>query len=386
MEYNDRKTYIYGTETEMKIVVTGTRGIPGILGGVETHCEELFPRIADDKHEIIIVRRPEYISSGNETKCYKKVVIMDIKTLSGKHFEAITHTFKAILYARKIHADIVHIHAIGPSLMIPIVRLLGMKAVMTHHGPDYNRQKWGFFSKSILRLGEKLGGKYANHIIVISKHIRELIRINCPAQKNVSLVYNGVNLACPQAESSYLSELGLEKHSYILAAGRFVKEKGFDLLIEAYKNRKDRNIKLVIAGDADHEDRYSLSLKEMAREQGVILTGFIQKDKLSQLYSFARLFVLPSYHEGLPISLLEAMNCHCNVLVSDIPANTEVGLTESCYFKCGDVQSLKNGLDRKLQDTWIPFEYDMSLYNWDYIAQQTKEIYDSLMQKTILQP
>lgn len=379
MECNNGKTSIHGIETKMKIVVTGTRGIPGILGGVETHCEELFPRIADDKHEIIIIRRPKYIPSEYGVKQYKRVIIKDIKTLPGKHLEAITHTFKAILYARKIHADIVHIHAIGPSLMIPIVRLLGMKAVMTHHGPDYNRQKWGKFSKKILRLGEKVGGKYANHVIVISNHIRELIRTECPDQKNVSLIYNGVNLTCPQTENNYLSELGLEKQSYILAAGRFVKEKGFDLLIEAYKNRKNKNIKLVIAGDADHEDQYSLLLKKMAQEQGVILTGFIQKDRLSQLYSSARLFVLPSYHEGLPISLLEAMNCHCDVLVSDIPANKEIGLPDTCYFKCGDIQSLEDSMDKKLQSQQDFYEYDMSLYNWDYIALQTKEIYDSLM-------
>ena len=45
----------------MKIVVTGTRGIPGIQGGVETHCEELFPRIVDERHEIIIIRRPDLL-------------------------------------------------------------------------------------------------------------------------------------------------------------------------------------------------------------------------------------------------------------------------------------------------------------------------------------
>ena len=370
----------------MKIVVTGTRGIPGIQGGVETHCEELFPRIADDKHEIIVIRRPKYIPSGYEVKHYKGVIIKDIKTLPGKHLEAITHTFMAVLYARRIHANHVHIHAVARSLMIPVVRLLGMKAVMTHHGPDYDRQKWGKLSKIMLRLGERLGVKYANHVIVISKHIQKMISKKYPSQINLSLIHNGVNLTCPQVDNNYLAELGVKKRDYILAVGRFVKEKGFDLLIKAYKNRKDKNIKLVIAGDADHEDRYSLSLKEMAQEQGIILTGFIQKDKLSQLYSFTRLFVLPSYHEGLPISLLEAMNCNCNVLVSDIPANKEIGLVESCYFKCGDVQSLKNGLDRKLQDTWIPSEYDMSLYNWNYIAQQTKDIYDSLMQKAILQP
>ena len=151
-----------------------------------------------------------------------------------------------------------------------------------------------------------------------------------------------MNLTCPQVDNNYLAELGVKKHSYILAVGRFVKEKGFDLLLEAYKYIYNKDIRLIIAGDADHEDQYSSALKDMAKSQNVILTGFIQKDKLSQLYSSARLFVLPSYHEGLPISLLEAMNCHCDVLVSDIPANKEVGLTDTCYFKCGDIQSLRD--------------------------------------------
>lgn len=367
----------------MKIVVTGTRGVPDIQGGVETHCEELFPRIVDDKHEVIVIRRPKYKSAEHDTNMYKGVKIKDIKTLPGKHFEAIIHTFIAVLYARKIHADIVHIHAIGPSLIVPLVRILGMKVVMTHHGPDYDRQKWGKLSKNILKMGERVGVKYANHVIVISQHIRNIVQQKYPTQRKLSLIYNGVDLKYPQVENDYLAELGLENKSYILAVGRFVKEKGFDLLINAYKNIENKNIKLVIAGDADHEDQYSISLKKMARDQNVILTGFIQKEKLSQLYKSTHLFVLPSFHEGLPISLLEAMNCHCNVLVSDIPANKEVGLADTCYFKCGDIISLRNNLNRKLQSQKNSYEYDMSLYNWDYIAQQTKEIYNSLIYKTI---
>ena len=45
----------------MKVVVTGTRGIPDILGGVETHCEELFPRIAKKGIDVTIIRRKSYV-------------------------------------------------------------------------------------------------------------------------------------------------------------------------------------------------------------------------------------------------------------------------------------------------------------------------------------
>ena len=45
----------------MKIVVTGTRGIPDIMGGVETHCEELFPRIVERGDEVTVIRRTNYV-------------------------------------------------------------------------------------------------------------------------------------------------------------------------------------------------------------------------------------------------------------------------------------------------------------------------------------
>ena len=105
----------------MKIVVTGTRGIPGIQGGVETHCQELYPLIADEQHEIIVIRRPNY-AVERSVQIYKQVAIKDISAPRSKHLEAFVHTFKAVIYARKVKADIVHIHAVGPALMTPVAR------------------------------------------------------------------------------------------------------------------------------------------------------------------------------------------------------------------------------------------------------------------------
>ena len=65
--------------------------------------------------------------------------------------------------------DILHIQAIGPAIMTPLARLFGLNVVVTHHGPDYDRQKWGFFAKLVLRIGEYFGMRCANERIAISK-------------------------------------------------------------------------------------------------------------------------------------------------------------------------------------------------------------------------
>jgi glycosyltransferase involved in cell wall biosynthesis len=94
-------------------------------------------------------------------------------------------------------------------------------------------------------------------------------------------------------------------------------------------------------GKADHEDRYSRSLKKKAdNTKNIILTGYLTGKPLQELYSHDGLFVLPSYYEGLPIVLLEAMSYGLSCIASDIPANKNVGLDNDRFFKAGDVNAI----------------------------------------------
>lgn len=360
----------------MKVVVIGTRGIPNILGGVETHCEELFPRIARKGIDITIIRRKSYAKDSFAE--YEGVKLIDIETPKKKSLEAIIHTLKAILKAKRLHADIVHIHAIGPALLTPLARMLGMHVVFTHHGPDYDRDKWGITAKMMLKLGERMGTMFANEVIVISEVINDILKRKY-GRKDCHLIYNGVPVPDKVNETDYLEELGIESHNYVIAMGRFVPEKNFHHLIHAFAALENHNCKLVLAGDADFEDEYSKELKMLAKKNGVILTGFIKGKKLHELLTHARCFVLPSSHEGLPIALLEAMSYDLPVIVSDIPANLEVGLNYDCYFPTNDEKALEKKLRQKLSQDFEPVNYPMGEYNWDVIAEQVMTVYKSMI-------
>lgn len=367
----------------MKIIVTGTRGIPNVMGGVETHCEELFPRIARRGFDVTVIRRDSYVHDGLTE--WNGVKLVDVASPKKKSLEAIVHTFRAVNKAKRLGADIVHIHAIGPALMVPYAKLLGMKVVFTHHGPDYNRDKWGKAAKMVLKLGERFGCKFADEVIVISDVIRTLIADKYGRTRNVHLIYNGVSAPEVCDFPEYFSELGIEKGKYVLGMCRFVPEKNLHHLVEAFVKAReeinDDSIRLVLAGDTDFEDDYSRGLKELARKNGVVLTGFIKGRKLHSLLSNCLCYCLPSSHEGLPIALLEAMSYGSKVVVSDIPANLEVGLSDEDYFPVGDIDALSRKLMALMRQPFAHESYDMSKYDWEKIADQVAEVYNSLYEK-----
>ena len=166
-----------------------------------------------------------------------------------------------------------------------------------------------------------------------------------------------------------------KSNNYVLSVGRFVEEKGFDLLINAFSRINAGGIKLVLAGDSDHETSYSVRLKELAKSNNVVLTGYVRGDELQQLFNNCRLYVLSSYNEGLPLALLEAMSYKLPVLSSNIPASVQIQLPEDSYFISGNEESLSEKLMHHLKTDFSRVEYDMTPYDWNNIASQTKAVY-----------
>ncbi|MBI2471494.1 MAG: glycosyltransferase family 4 protein [Planctomycetes bacterium] len=383
--------------TSFKIAVLGLRGFPHVQGGVETHCENLYPKLVEKGYDIIVFTRKPYVDLT--IKEYKGIRLIPLSCLKNKFLEAFLHTFIGIFAAQKYSPDILHIHAIGPSLFTPLARLFGIKVVMTNHGPDYERKKWNKLAKSILRLGERLGTIWANQIICISETIAG--RIKEKYNRDASVIPNGVIIPQILQNETILRRYGLAKGKYILSVGRFVPEKGFHDLIEAFnqlqletRNSKPETQnsqlliegwKLVIVGRADHEDKYSLELKEKANQNSnIVLTGFLTGDPLQEIYSQAGLFVLPSYYEGLPIVLLEALGYGLSCIVSDIPANREVELSNDRFFKAGHVESLavkiKEFIIKPLSNEGKTRQINMIRegYNWEKIAEKTVAVYKKI--------
>lgn len=361
------------------VMMLGLRGFPGVQGGVETHAEHLCPRLVEAGCAVTVLARSPYqpVEVGPEWSGVRFVPLWAPKS---KGLEAILHSFLGVLYAAIKRPDILHIQAIGPGVMTLLARLLGLRVVVTHHGPDYDRQKWGRFARFVLQLGERWGMRCSNGRIVISKVIAELVHRKHGVGS--ALIPNGVVLPEILHSDDVLVDHRLVHGKYVLLVSRLVEEKRHLDLIEAFSRAALPGWKLVLVGASDHPDAYVKRVMDVAgRTPNVVMTGFQKGRALHELYSHAGLFVLPSSHEGLPIALLEALSFGLPVVASDIPANLEVGLSPDCYFPLGDVDALASCIvahaartpeqgERAALRVWVSQKYD-----WQRIAEQTMDVY-----------
>ena len=343
----------------MRIAVIGLRGFPDIQGGVESHCENIIPRLSAE-HQCTVYRRKPYIPKG-ATARYDGVSFVDLPSTRIKGFEALFHTFLSAAHIILHHnVDVVNIHNIGPGLFTPMLRMFGYKVVLTYHSPNYEHAKWGFFSRQLLKTGEFMSLRFANRVIFVNKF------------------QMGKYSPKVQSRSTYIPN-GIKPLSYVLAVGRLTPEKGFDTLIKAI-NKTEADIRLVIAGSADHSPEYLDQLKSLDINGRVTFTGFTTGEDLRQLYSHARLFALSSNNEGFPIVLLEAMSYGLPLIVTDIPATHLIELPSEAYTPAGDAEAMAAAIERAYGNgstARVTYEV-LSQYHWDNIARQTAQVYNSL--------
>lgn len=370
----EKSSYLLGLNRFMRISVFGLRGFPNVEGGVEKHCERLYPKM-ETNIDIKIYRRKPYSKNNQTTNYSKNISFLDLPSTKIKGFETVFHSYLATKKAIKDDSDVVHIHNIGPALFCRKIKKKNKKIVLTYHSPNYEHSKWGFFAKKILKMSEKRALNNADAIIFVNRFQMD----KYPEKIKNKSVYipNGIVFHERSNETSFLEKRGIGKHNYILGVGRITPEKGFDTLIKAFVSANIPNYKLVLAGGTGYEKKYASYLKSLCNEN-VIFVGSVNEEELNQLYSNASLFVLSSNNEGFPLVLLEAMSYGLDVAVSDIPASHLVALEEDDYFKKGDETQLSKIIKNKLVHP-TKRKYDLQLFDWNLIAKRTTEIYRKVL-------
>ncbi|MPZ37712.1 MAG: glycosyltransferase [Rhizobiales bacterium] len=358
----------------------GLRGFPDVQGGVERHVENLSRRLVELGCEVeAIVRRP-YMPDGSPTT-WHGVKLTSIWSPRVTGVEALVHSFLGVLHAARTRPDILHIHSIGPALFAPLARALGLKVVVTHHVLNYENEKWGFAGRTLLRLGERIGMRFANGRIAVSRFLAERVKRDYAVP--IRVIPNGLGeLAKPSSEATTLREFGLTPGRYLLTVARIDPQKCQLDLIDAFRKAQPTNWTLALAGGADYATDYARAVINVAkRTRGVALLGHQKEPALAELYANAGAFVLPSSHEGQPIAVIEALGYGCPVILSDIPAHRELGITAGTFFRAGDTDELADRLRAAFRDPpdrnahVADRDRILQRHDWGSIARTTVDVY-----------
>ncbi len=356
----------------------GQKGIPATWGGIERHVEELARRLTQRGHQVTVFCRFHYTPAGSR---YHGVRLLRRPSLNTKHLDTATHVAFCTLESLFRGFDVVHFHALGPSLLSGLPRIFGRRSVVTVHGLDWQREKWGRFAAWVLRRCEGPAVRFPDRTIVVSKTLRDYFLEH--HHRPATFIPNGTNLPTPRPARNIL-KLGLEPGRYVLFVGRLVPEKGVHYLCEAFSQLRT-DLKLALVGGSSSSQAYVDLLKRYEGDR-VLLLDYVFGADLEELWSNAYLVAQPSTLEGFSIALLEALSYGRCVVISDIPENLEVAGDCAVTFPSKNVGELRARLETLLAQPALVRTYEqkarqhvMTHYSWDTVAESTERVYREVL-------
>lgn len=296
----------------------------------------LLPLIDRLKKEGFIVEIA--CSEGKESKELEKrgyvfkYVKIDRKISPISNIKSIINLYKIM---RDGKYDVVHVHTPVAGVLARIAAKLARIPVViyTAHG-FYFHENMSFLSYKLFATIEKIMGKYfTDYIFTQSQEDYKLaLDLKIIDKDRIAWINNGVDLNKFNPENikidikSYKENLGITVDSKVICfIGRLVEEKGILDLLEAFKYliKEYNNLYLMIIGDAslderDKETKQKIKsyLDDTKLRERIILTGF--RDDIPELLKISDIFVLPSYREGMPRSIIEAMAMGKPVVATNI--------------------------------------------------------------------
>lgn len=367
----------------MKIAMVGMRGLDDGLGGVEKAVREISTRLVKNGVDVTCYCRPRY----NKHTDYEGVRCVNAATFYGKHTETAVYAVNALWQAARSDADVVHIHAMASTFLSWIPKRIGRKkVVVTIHGLDWQRAKWGRFAQGILQRGERAAVKHADGIICVSQSLFIYFYMRYMLDK-LTMIPNGCD---DTPDSPPPPPDRFKRHEYLLYLGRLVPEKGADKLIEAFRGI-DTDKQLIIAGPISHSEAFGKRLKELAGDDPRIhFPGSVRDEAKERLLANALAFILPSQIEGLPITVLEAASWGVCPIISSIPTTIEAlgdhqgirGYSMNPY----SIEEMRTALLTAIEQPELTSrlgeaarEYVQGNFNWDNVARQTKTVYEDVL-------
>lgn len=344
-----------------------------VKGGIAAVINGYYGSALEKEYNVIYVE--SYKDGGKIAKLIKGVM-------------GYFHFAKVLLVDRP---DIVHIHSsFGPSFYrkLPFIYMASWahKPIINHiHGADFDAFYLGASNKK-KHLIEKVYGK-CTKLIALSAEWKERLSQIVPAEKII--IIENYSILHEEALESRLSR---KSNSIILFLGEIGKRKGcYDIpAVIAEVIRRKANVKFVLAGAGSRNDE--LAVKSLLEEKGVInnvvFPGWVRGEEKDKLLREADVFFLPSYNEGMPMSILDAMGYGLPIVSTNVGGIPKIVHNEENGFCCeaGDIGGFSEAILKLLEDEQFrlnqgkgSIQIIKEKYSLEAHIGQLKQLYDDIL-------
>lgn len=302
----------------MKILYTITKSE---IGGAQVHVMQLAKHMKDTGHAVAVMSAPGGWLENEATK-------LGIRFYANPFFAnsfnplRILKSFSLIKKTVSEFApDIVHAHS-------SFAGILTRAAVRNKIPTIFTAHSWAFtdgasiFRKIIAPISERFVSKYTSKIICVSEYDRKLaVRYRIAPAEKLVVIHNGA------ARNPFTDVV---KENVLVTNGRLAYPKEYLLLLESYK-LSGTDMKLAIISDGPDRPIIESKISELGLTAKVSLLGNLSsREMVQEILAQSKLFVLISKHEGMPLSILEAMSAELPVIASNVG-----GIPEEIDSDCG---------------------------------------------------
>lgn len=225
--------------------------------------------------------------------------------------------------------------------------------------------------------------KYKDIVISGCKEVDVVCALNRYQKEEIAKVYgideNRIKIMGVGYDSDiFFSHNNAKKHKRIVYAGKISKSKGVKSLISAFKNIRDKEYELVLAGSGSNEEE---EIRNFAMDDSRIkFLGCLPQNKLAEIIRESEAFILPSFYEGLPLVIMEALACGTKVIMSDIK-----GVKEWVGDSINSTGAIIYIDLPRLVDVDIPLEEDVKDYEYRIKEAINTQINSNIDFKSILE-
>lgn len=285
--------------------------------------------------------------------------------LPGKAFSALS-PFSMHLWLRKLLTnlslefgpDILHSHAAVPDGFagVKTAEALGIPCVCTFHGSDINR--YPYYNRLCMELVRYVISG-TDRIFAVSGALKKRAEQLAKPKNPVLPIYNGCDTSVfkydGENRSQKRKDLGIPQDASVMCfAGHLIKEKGIFELLGSFEqlSEKFEGLHLMIIGEGPSHMKLEKEVLRLNSRARVHLVGQIAHNEMSLYLSASDIFVLPSYNEGLPVSIIEAMACALPVISTNVGGISEI-VTNGVSGVITDVKNvglLTKAIEKLLKD------------------------------------